>query len=250
MKVYFIGAGPGDPDLLTIKAKKVIEESDVIIYAGSLVNPEIIKYSKREADLFDSSRMTLEEINKVMYEAVKNKKKVARVHSGDPSIYGAIQEQIDFLEDKKIDFEIIPGVSSFLSAAASLKRELTIPEVSQTIIITRISGRTKVPEKERLRELSKHRASMCIFLSVQMIDEVVKELLAYYDEKTPVAVVYRSSLPDEKVIIGNLENIAEKVKNERIERNALILVGDFLVSKGKRSKLYDKDFNHTYRDKK
>ncbi|MFQ6051317.1 MAG: precorrin-4 C(11)-methyltransferase [Candidatus Hydrothermarchaeota archaeon] len=250
MKVYFIGAGPGDPDLLTIKAKKVIEESDVIIYAGSLINPEILKYAKKDADLFDSSGMTLEEIKEVIYEAVNNKKTVARIHSGDPSIYGAIQEQIDFLEEKKIEFEIIPGVSSFLSAAASLKREYTIPEVSQTLIITRISGRTKVPEKESLRELSRHKASMCIFLSAHMIDEVVNELINFYDENTPVAVVYKASLPDEKIVHGNLGNIAEKVKNERIERKALILVGDFLMSKGKRSKLYDKDFTHSFRDNK
>ncbi|MFQ5887986.1 MAG: precorrin-4 C(11)-methyltransferase [Candidatus Hydrothermarchaeales archaeon] len=250
MTVFFIGAGPGDPELLTIKAKKVIEKADVVIYAGSLVNPEILGYAKAEVKLYNSAKMNLEEILDVIIKASEDGKTVARIHSGDPSIYGAIAEQIRLLDERGILYEIIPGVSSFLSAAASLKKEYTIPEVVQTVIITRAEGRTKVPEKEKLQELAKHRASMCIFLSVGMIKEVTEELTDAYGPKMPVAVVYRASWSDEKVIQGTLEDIAEKVKGEDFKRTALILVGDFLKKRDKRSKLYDKDFSHGFRGKK
>lgn len=247
MTVFFIGAGPGDPELLTIKAKKAIEKADTLIYAGSLINPEILGYARPDAELYNSAKMDLEEILDVIIKAAENQKTVARIHSGDPSIYGAIAEQMRLLDKKSIQYEIIPGVSSFLSAAALLKKEYTIPEVVQTVIITRAEGRTKVPEKERLQELAKHRASMCIFLSVGMIKEVAEELANAYGSEMPVAVVYRASWPDEKVIRGTLEDIAEKVKGEDVKMTALILVGDFLKNGDTRSKLYDKDFSHSFR---
>jgi len=246
--IYIIGAGPGDPDLLTTKAKKAIEESDIVIYTGSLINPEILKHAKKEAKLYNSAGMTLKEILKIILEAAKEKKIVARLHSGDPSIYGAAQEEIEFFERKKLRYEIIPGVSSFLAAAASLKKEYTIPEISQTLIITRMEGRTKVPEK--LRELAKHRCSICIFLSTHMIDKVVKELLNGYSDETPVAIVYRASWKDEKIIRGKLKSIAAKVKKEKIDKTALILVGDFLRARGKKSKLYNEKFKHSFRKAK
>ncbi len=246
--IYLIGAGPGDPELLTIKAKKVIEEADVILYAGSLINPEVLKHAKKGAKLYNSVKMTLKEIFKIISKAVREKKTVARLHSGDPSIYGAMQEEIEFFERKKLRYEIIPGVSSFVAAAASLRKEYTIPEVSQTLIITRMEGRTGVPEK--LRELAKHRCSMCIFLSAGMIDKVVKELRNGYLDETPAAVVYRASWKDEKIIRGKLKNIAGKVEKERINKTALVLVGDFLRAKGKRSKLYDEKFGHSFRGRK
>jgi precorrin-4/cobalt-precorrin-4 C11-methyltransferase len=250
MTVYIIGAGPGDPELLTIKAKKAIEKADVIIYAGSLINPEILRYARDEAKLYNSAKMNLEEIFDIVSKAVEEERVVARLHSGDPSIYSTIQEEIGFLKEKDIAFEVIPGVSSFVAAAASLEKGYTTPEISQTVIITRREGKTKVPEKERLSMLAKHHASMCIFLSVQMINEVVKELKEGYGEDTPVAVVYKASWKDEKIISGRLNDIAGKVKDEKIDKTALILVGDFLKSSKKRSKLYDKEFSHSFRREK
>ena len=250
MTVFFIGAGPGDPELLTIKAKKVIEKADIIVYAGSLVNPDILKHSKPDADIFNSAKMDLEEIMDVIQKAHAGGKTVARIHSGDPSIYGAIAEQMKFLDEHDIAYEVIPGVSSFLSAAASLKKEYTIPEVVQTVIITRAEGRTKVPEKERLKELAKHQASMCIFLSIGMIKKVAEQLIEAYGIDAPVAVVYKSSWPDEKIIQGTLKDIAEKVEGEDVKRTALILVGEFLEKGDKKSKLYDKDFSHGFRGKR
>jgi len=246
MKVYFIGAGPGDPELLTIKGRKILERSEVIIYAGSLVNPEILNYAP-EAEIYNSAEMNLEEILAVMESAAADGKTVARVHTGDPAIYGAIQEQIDHLKQQGIDYQIIPGVSSFLAAAAAVERELTLPDVAQTVIITRMEGKTPVPEKENLNKLARHNTSMAIFLSVQMIEEVVAELLREYPISTPVAVVQRASWPDERVVQGTLDDIAGKVKKAEITKTAMILVGDFLESQYSKSKLYDKNFSHEYR---
>ena len=251
MKVYFIGAGPGDPELLTIKAKNIIGRADIIIYAGSLVNRDILKLAARRVSAYDSSKMTLKEVLGIMQNAKSGKKVIARIHSGDTSIYSSIQEQIAWCDKEKIPYEIIPGVSSFCAGAASLKQELTLPDISQTVIITRISGRTKVPKKEDLKTLSKIKASMVIFLSVDKIDEVVSRLSYGYKNDTPVAVVSRASWPDEKIIKGTLEEIAEKVKREKINRQALIFVGDVLKKKDfKKSRLYDKNFAHSYRKKK
>lgn len=246
--IYIIGAGPGDPDLLTIKAKKALEKADVVIYAGSLINPEVLRHAKRGAKLYNSAGMSRKEIFKIILKAAKENKIVARLHSGDPSIYGAAQEEIEFLEREKFKYKIVPGVSSFLAAAASLGKEYTIPEVSQSLIITRMDGRTKVPEK--LRELARHRCTMCIFLSAHMIDRVVKELLSGYSDETPAAVVYKASWKGEKIIRGKLKNIAAKVKKEKIDRTALILIGDFLRARGKKSRLYDEKFKHSFRGRK
>ncbi|WP_366924618.1 precorrin-4 C(11)-methyltransferase [Metallumcola ferriviriculae] len=250
MKVIFIGAGPGDPDLITVKGAKALNEADVIIYAGSLVNKEVLAHGRKDAEVYDSAGMTLEEVLAVMKKAVSLGRTVARVHTGDPCLYGAIQEQMDALAQEGIAFDIIPGVSSFLAAAASIKREYTLPDISQTVILTRLEGRTPVPEQENLAGLAKHGATMCLFLSVQMIDKVVAELRQGYPEQTPVAVVQKASWPEEKIVHGTLSNIAEKVKAAAISRTALILVGDFLGNDYQRSLLYHPEFSHGYREAK
>ncbi|WP_427338814.1 precorrin-4 C(11)-methyltransferase [Caloranaerobacter sp. DY30410] len=247
MKVYFIGAGPGDPELITIKGAKIIANADIIIYAGSLVNDEILNNRKIDADVYNSAFMTLEEIIDVMEKGVKEGKIVARVHTGDPSIYGAIREQMDILERKGIECEVIPGVSSFVAAAAAIKKEFTLPGVSQTVILTRMEGRTKVPEREKIESLASHRASMCIFLSVHMIDKLVERLTTHYPKNTPIVVVQKASWKDEKIVVGTLENIVQKVKEANITKTAQILVGDFLGNNYELSKLYDKNFSHEYR---
>ncbi|RKD30600.1 precorrin-4 C(11)-methyltransferase [Thermohalobacter berrensis] len=249
-KVYFIGAGPGDPDLITVKGRKIIEEADVIIYAGSLVNPEVINCRKEKSEVYNSAKMTLEEIIDITKESIYEGKKIARVHTGDPSIYGAIREQMDKLDKLGIDYEVIPGVSSFVASAAVLKKEFTLPGVSQTVICTRLEGRTPVPEKENLESLASHKASMAIFLSVHMIDRVVEKLKKHYDEDTPVAVVQRATWEDEKIVEGTLKDIEKKVKEANITKTAQILVGNFLGNKYELSKLYDKNFSHEYRSAK
>jgi len=244
MKVYFIGAGPGDIELLTIKAMKIIKNADVIIYAGSLINPKILELAKNDAKIYDSSKMSLEQI----FDAILSGGEIiARLHSGDPAIYGAIQEQIHWCETQGIEYEIIPGVSSFTSAAASIKQELTLPHISQTIILTRISGKTTVPDNERIEELAKIGATMVIFLSIDRIDDVVDELKKGYFIDTPVAVVEKASLPDEKKIIGTLKDIAQKVKGANIKRQAVIIVGNVLKKEYVKSKVYDKGFEHGFR---
>jgi len=251
-KVIIVGAGPGDPELITLKGKKAIEEADIIVYAGSLVNREILKYNKKNAKIYNSATMDLEEIVKVMVDGVEKGLKVVRLHTGDPSIYGAIKEQIDELKKYNIDVEIIPGVTSLSAAASSLKVELTLPKVSQTVIITRPEGRTPMPERENLRELAKHGSTMAIFLGVSMIDKVVSQLIeGGYRRDTPVAVVYKASWRDEKIVRGTLEDIVPKVKEANIRKTALIIVGDVLDPKEyEYSKLYDKNFETEYRKKK
>lgn len=250
MKVYFIGAGPGDPQLLTIKASRIIKKADTIIYAGSLVNKDILKYAKKEAKIYDSSGMTLNEILEVIKKSALQAKTVARIQSGDLSIYSAIQEQIDWCEKENLDYEIIPGISSYQQAAASLKQELTLPGVSQTVILTRISGRTKVPLREDLEKLARSQATMVIFLSIQEIDRLVTKLKKSYGLNTPVAVVERVSLSGARKIIGTLKDIARKVRQAKIKRQALIIVGDVLKKEYQKSKLYDKNFPHSYRSHK
>ena len=246
-KVYFIGAGPGDPELITVKGKKIVEKADVIIYAGSLVNREIINCHKEEAEIYNSASMNLDEVMEVTVTAQKAGKLVARVHTGDPSIYGAIREQMDILDEHGIEYEVIPGVSSFVAAAAAIKKEFTLPDVSQTVICTRLEGRTPVPETESLESLASHKCSMAIFLSVQMIDKVVKKLLKHYDESTPIAIVQKASWKDQKIAMGTLGNIEEIVKKEKITKTAQILVGNFMGNEYSKSKLYDKTFTHEYR---
>jgi len=218
-KVYFIGAGPGDPELITVKGQRIVKEADVIIYAGSLVPREVIECHKEGAEVYNSATMNLDEV----------------------------REQMDILDEYGIEYEVVPGVSSFVAAAAAIKKEFTLPDVSQTIICTRLEGRTPVPETESLESLASHKCSMAIFLSVQMIDEVVKRLLKHYDKTTPIAIVQRATWDDQKIIMGTLENIAQKVKDEKITKTAQILVGNFMGDEYSKSKLYDKTFSHEFR---
>ena len=247
MKVYIIGAGPGDPKLITVKGKEILERADIVIYAGSLVNPDLLLYCKDKVQVYNSAGMTLAEVLEVIETGVQNNLLVVRLHTGDPSIYGAIQEQIDPLINKGIEVEVVPGVSSFVAAAATLRQEFTLPDVSQSLILTRLEGRTPVPEKEKLSLLAAHQTSMCIFLSVNMMDKVVEELLNHYPPETPVAIVQKASWPDEKVVWGTLTTIAKKVVEEKISKTALIFVGEFLHRNYSLSKLYDPGFSHEYR---
>ena len=246
-KVYFVGAGPGDPELISIKGKRIIDTADVIIYAGSLVNKEVLRDAKKGAFVYNSASMNLDEVIEVTKNAVFSGKMVARVHTGDPSIYGAIREQMDRLDEYNIEYEVIPGISSFLATAAALKKEYTLPAITQTLILTRMEGRTSVPDKERIEELAKHRATMIIFLSIGAIEELATRLKAGYEENTPVAVVYKASWEEQKIVRGNLNNIARLVKETGISKTALVVVGDFLGDEYELSKLYDKNFSHEYR---
>jgi len=248
--VYFIGAGPGDPELITVKGKKLIETADIIIYAGSLVNKELLDYAKKDCAIYNSAKMTLEEIVNVMEQGVSNDEMVARVHTGDPSLFGAIREQMDELDKRHINYEVIPGISSFLATAAVLKKEYTLPGVSQTVILTRMEGRTDVPEKESIDELAKHNATMIIFLSVAMIDKLVEKLKTGYCDNTPIAVVYKASWPEQKILHGTLKTIADIVKKEGIKKTALVTIGNFLGDDYELSKLYDKGFTHEFRSAK
>lgn len=246
--VSFVGAGPGDVDLITIKGRKLLEEADVVIYAGSLVSKEHLEFCKEGVELHNSASMTLEEVIQVIERAEKDSLKVVRLHTGDPTIYGAIREQMDLLNSKGISYEVVPGVSSFTAACASIKKEFTLPDVSQTIILTRIEGRTPVPVEEDLESLAKHKASMAIFLSVQDIDRVVERLVKGYGrDDVPVAIVYKATWKDEKVIFGTLRDIEEKVKKEGVTKMAQILVGNFIEGEYERSKLYDPSFTHKFR---
>lgn len=246
--ISFVGAGPGNVDLITIKGRRLLEEADVVIYAGSLVSKEHLEFCKEETEFHNSASMTLEEVVEVIERSVKDNLKVVRLHTGDPTIYGAIREQMDLLDARGISYEVIPGVSSFTAACASIKKEFTLPDVSQTIILTRIEGRTPVPEEEDLESLAKHKASMAIFLSVQEIDRVVEKLVkGYGNDNVPVAIVYKATWEDEKIIFGTLKDIEEKVKKENINKMAQILVGNFIEGEYERSKLYDPSFTHKFR---
>ncbi len=247
-KVVFIGGGPGDPELLTLKAYKIIKKADTIIYAGSLVNKEFLKEAKPNAQIYNSASMDLDEIIDIMEKETDKGQLVARVHTGDPSIYGAIGEQMKRLQKKKISYEIIPGVSSLFAVSAALESELTLPEVSQTVIITRPGGRTPKPDKEAIKYLAQHQATMCIFLGVQMIEQVVEELETNYPPETPVAVVKKASWEDQEIVKGTLQDIVEKVKSAELNKTAIIVVGRVL-DPGEiiPSKLYNKGFNHEYR---
>lgn len=249
-KVYFIGAGPGDPELITIKGRKILDNADVVIYAGSLVNKDLIK--DLNAEIFDSSKMTLEQIIGIVQKSIQNGKTVARLHTGDPAFYSAISEQIEKLREVKIEYEVVPGVSSAMAGAAILGQELTIPEISQTVIFTRVEGRTPVPESEKLSKLSKHRSTMVIFLSVGMIEKVRDELLEGYPADTPVIVIEKASLPEQKIVRGQLGDIVSMVNDAGIKKTALIYVGEALKASEtnlkKESKLYNKDFEHGHRN--
>jgi len=248
-KVYFIGAGPGDPELITVKGRKLLDSADVIIYTGSLVNPALL--SGLKAEIYNSASMTLDETTEVIKKSVAAKKIVLRLHTGDTSFYSAISEQIEKLRELNIEYEVIPGVSSAMAGAAILGQELTIPEISQTVIFTRLEGKTPVPETEKLSKLAKHKATMVIFLSAGMIEKVKGELLQGYSENTPVVIIEKATWKEQKVVRGQLKDIVNLVKDSGIKKTALIYVGESLrassESLGKESKLYHKDFKHGYR---
>ncbi len=246
--ISFVGAGPGDVDLITVKGRKLLEEADLVIYAGSLVSKEHLKCCKEDCKIYNSAYMTLEEVIEKMEIAVSKGLKVVRLHTGDPTLYGAIREQMDLLDEKDIDYEVVPGVSSFTAACCSIKKEFTLPKVSQTVILTRIEGRTKVPAEEDLESLAAHKASMALFLSIKEIDRVVEKLKKGYGrENVPVAVVYKSTWDDERIILGTLKDIKEKIQEAGITKTAQILVGDFIEGEYERSKLYDPEYTHEYR---
>ena len=250
-KVYFVGCGPGDPDLITVKAKKLIQKADVMVYSGSLIPTPILKLCKK-GKLYDAAKLVREEIFEILQKNSKENKIVVRLHDGDPTIYGAIKEQIDNLQKEGIESEIIPGVTSFLASAAALGIQLTLPGVTQTIIITRAEARTKVPEREKISELAKHDATMVFYLSVHLLSEIVKQAIdGGYSKSTPAAVVYRASWPDQKVIVGTLEDITKKVRAERIIKTAIVIIGDVIQpSSYEYSRLYDKTFTHSFRKAK
>ncbi|GGM74751.1 cobalt-precorrin-4 C(11)-methyltransferase [Thermogymnomonas acidicola] len=248
-KVYIVGAGPGDPELLTVKAHRLLVQADLVIYAGSLVNPEILRVCRPDAELVNSATMTMEEVMSMIERAYLEGRKVVRLHSGDPHIYGAIREQMDMLREKGIPYEVVPGVSVLTSAAASLGTELTLEGVSQSILITRGGQRIPLDPREDIRALAQHRSTMVIFAAIHMIERVVRDLVeGGYSPETPVGVVYHSTWPDELVIRGTLQDIVRKVKEARIYRTALIVVGDVVDPKNyRRSKLYDPGYTHSFR---
>lgn len=246
--VYFIGAGPGDVDLITVKGREVLSKADIVIYAGSLVAKEHLSFCKEGAVNYNSASMTLDEVLQVM-NANKDKL-IVRLHTGDPAIYGAIKEQMDELDKINIEYKVIPGVSSFTAAASVIKKEFTLPSVTQTVILTRVEGRTPVPGREDLEKLASIGASMAIFLSISMIEKVVAKLRSGYGRNVPIAVVERATWEDERAIYGTLDDIAEKVKEAGITKCAQILVGDFIDCDYEKSLLYDKSFTHMFREGK
>ena len=246
--IYFIGAGPGAVDLITVKGKELLEKADLIIYAGSLVNPKLLDYAKPECVIMDSASMTLEEVIAAMVPAAQEGKLVVRLHTGDPSVYGAHREQIDMLRSYDLDFEIVPGVSSFCAAAAALDAEYTLPNVSQSVIITRMEGRTPVPNKQKIADYAAHKATMVIFLSSGMLEKLQTELIkGGYSEDTPAAIVYKASWPDEKVVRCTVGTIAASAAEHNISKTALITVGDFLGYEYERSELYNPTYTHMFR---
>ncbi|MHC1758828.1 MAG: precorrin-4 C(11)-methyltransferase [Negativicutes bacterium] len=251
VQVHFVGAGPGDPDLITVKGRRLMSEADVVVYAGSLVNPALLEVTGPHCEVHNSASMTLTEVIDVMQKAVSEGKQVVRLHTGDPSIYGAIQEQIDLLNQLGIQWEVVPGVSSFLAAAAALGQEYTLPGISQTVIITRMEGRTPVPDKEKIRSLAEHQTTMCIFLSVHMFEELVRELTAGgYSPDTPVAVVEKASWPEQRIFRGTLTTIAEQLSSAGVNRTAMVIVGKVLDGDYEQSRLYAPEFGHMFREAK
>ena len=249
--VHFIGAGCGAADLITVRGARLLSEADVIIWTGSLVNPALLEHAKPGCEIHDSAKMTLEDVLAVIEKAEAEGKTTARLHTGDPSLYGAVREQFDALDARGIEYDVCPGVSAFCGAAAALKCEFTLPEVCQTLIISRAGGRTPVPERERLRDLAAHRAAMALYLSASLAREVQQELLAGgYPAETPAAVVYRATWPDERALRCTVGTLAETVERAGIAKTALIVVGDCLGDCPARSKLYDPGFSTGCREAK
>ena len=257
--VHFVGAGSGAVDLITVRGARLLQEADVIIYAGSLVNPELLQYASEGTKIYNSAKMTLEEVIEVIEKAEAEGKMTVRLHTGDSSIYGAVKEQFDILDSMRIAYDVCPGVSSFCGAAASLKAEYTLPEISQTVIISRTSGRTDVPEKESIKSLASHNATMILFLSVGLIEKLQSELLeGGISETTPAVIVYKATWPDEKIYYCNVGTLAQTAKENNVTRTALVIVGEFLNASSQmgqgshyqRSRLYAPDFSTEYREAK
>ena len=250
--IHFVGAGSGAPDLITVRGLKYIQQADVIIYAGSLVNPMILEEKKPECMVFDSAKMTLEETLAVMYETEEKGQMCVRLHTGDPCLYGAIREQMDELDRLGISYESCPGVSACFGAAASLNLEYTLPGISQSLIITRMEGRTKVPEKESIESFAAHQASMAIYLSTGMLKELSERLVAGgYRKETPAALVYKATWPEEEAYICTIETLYDTAKEHGITKTALVLVGDVITHQNyKKSRLYAADFSTEFRQAK
>lgn len=247
--VYFVGAGTGAVDLITVRGMRLLEQADVIIYAGSLVNPELLTYAKQTCEIYDSAKMTLEEVLDVMQEAEKEEKMTVRLHTGEPSIYGAVREQMDELDKLKIPYESCPGVSACFGAAASLNLEYTLPGISQSLIITRMEGKTKVPAKESIESFAAHQASMAIYLSTGMLRELSERLVAGgYDKSTPTALVYKATWPEEEAYICTIETLADTAAEHGITKTALVLVGEVITHRHyHKSRLYAADFSTEFR---
>lgn len=247
--VYFVGAGSGAADLITIRGKHMLEQADIVIYAGSLVNPQLLSYAGDSCRIYNSAEMTLEEVLDVIKQAEEQHLTTVRLHTGDPCLYGAIREQLDQLDQFCIPYEVCPGVSSFCGAAAALQMEYTLPEISQSVIITRMAGRTPVPERESIRSFAAHGATMVIFLSTGMLDKLSEELKAGgYFKDTPAAIVYKATWPDEKTVVCTVDTLAVSAKEEGIQKTALIIVGNAVSQSGyERSRLYDPLFTTEFR---
>ena len=249
MQVFFVGAGPGDPELITVKGQKLLQQADIIIYAGSLVHPSLLGYAKDGCEIHNSASMTLPQVIDTIDAGVKAGKQVVRLHTGDPAIYGAIQEQMIELDKLGIEYSVVPGVSSFLATAAALKQEYTLPGISQTVIVTRNEGRTPVPDREKLRSLAAHQATMCIFLRITMLDKVVEELIAGgYEPSTPIAIVQRATWPEQRIFKATLETICKEIEGQGVDRTAMIVVSRCLDADFELSRLYAPEFSHMFRE--
>lgn len=246
--ITFVGAGPGAEDLITVRGQRLLQSADIVIYAGSLVNPGLLSMCREECEIYNSAKMTLEEVMEVMEKGQKEGKEIVRLHTGDPCLYGAIREQMDELDRCGIAYEVCPGVSSFSGAAAALEAEYTLPGISQSVVITRMAGRTPVPEKESIRSFAAHQATMVIFLSTGMLQKLSEELiLGGYPEDTPAAIVYKATWPEEKVLRCTVAELAQTAEAEGVTKTALIVVGRVLEGEYERSKLYDPSFTTEFR---
>ena len=247
--IHFVGAGSGAPDLITIRGKQLIETADILIYAGSLVNPELLLYAGPDCKIYNSAEMTLEEVFKVMEEGEQAGKDTVRLHTGDPCLYGAVREQMDLLDEKGLPYDYCPGVSSFCGAASALNLEYTLPDVSQSVIITRMAGRTPVPERESIASFAAHQATMVIFLSTGMLKELSEKLVeGGYAEETPAAIVYKATWPEQRVYRCTVSTLAKTARENQVTKTALITIGHFLGDDYERSKLYDPTFTHEFRE--
>lgn len=250
--VYFVGAGTGAADLITVRGMRFLEQADVIVYAGSLINPALLSYAKTECEVYNSAEMTLQEVIRVMQEAERKRKTTVRLHTGEPSIYGAVREQMDELDRLGIRYESCPGVSACFGAASSLNLEYTLPEVSQSLIITRMEGRTKVPEKESIESFAAHQSSMAVYLSAGMMEELSRRLIAGgYERETPAAIVYKATWPEEEAYICTVGTLLEIAGKHHITKTAIVLVGEFVAHRSyQKSRLYDEHFTTEFRHAK